>query len=189
MARKQKYVNNARLYEELLKRKEEVDKADAEGEPRPQISRYIGECFMSIAKNLANKANFRGYSYRDEMEGDAILVCVRAVDSFDTTKSSYPFGYFTSCVNNAYIKRLSEETKQRVIKYKYIEYSMLNDLISEASADGSGSPEYTSINEYLSDETRSEVVKRFDEKKNKTVSSNTANVPSKKDSSLDSFIT
>ena len=52
------------------------------GDLTPQITEYIGECFILIAERLSTRPNFINYSFRDEMVGDAIENCLIAAKNF-----------------------------------------------------------------------------------------------------------
>lgn len=110
------YVDNNKFYNALVEYKKSCDDALAKGEEKPVIPRYIGECFTLIAKNLARRYNFNGYSWRDEMIGDALLDAVTYIDKFDTTKYNKPFAYFTKNMFYAFIRRIQTEKKQSAIK-------------------------------------------------------------------------
>jgi hypothetical protein len=155
MAKKQHYVNNKTLYEEMIKYKEKTEKCKAEGKQLPQVPRYVGECFLLICNKLSSKPNFAGYSYKDEMVADAIENCVYAAHSFDPSKSSNPFAYFTQIAWNAFIRRIAKEKKQAYIKHKNFEHSnLLDQLLEENYLEGT-----KTHNEYSND-----VIKNFEEK-------------------------
>lgn len=131
------YVNNKTLYEEMVKYKAAVKDAEALGKIKPQIPRYVGECFMMICNKLSTKPNFINYSYRDDMIADAIENCVAAAHSFDPDKSINPFAYFTQIAWNAFIRRITKEKKQAYIKHKNFEHNnMLDDLNEEIRVTG-----------------------------------------------------
>jgi DNA-directed RNA polymerase specialized sigma24 family protein len=104
-----------------------VRRAKRKGEPKPQIPRYVAECFMKIAENLSHKPNFLSYTFRDEMVADAIENCVMYVDNFDPSKSSNPFAYFTQIVYYAFLRRIQKEKKQLYVKYKATENAGILD--------------------------------------------------------------
>lgn len=105
----------------MTKYRQAVRKAKRQGQPKPQIPRYVAECFMKIAENLSHKPNFLSYTFRDEMVADAIENCVMYVDNFDPSKSSNPFAYFTQIVYYAFLRRIQKEKKQLYVKYKATE--------------------------------------------------------------------
>ena len=82
-AKKEHYVNNAKLFEEMVKYKDEVDAAKKSGKTRPRVSHYIGESLMKIAVHLSYKPNFNSYSFKDEMISDGIENCLQYIDNFD----------------------------------------------------------------------------------------------------------
>jgi len=134
MVKKQHYVNNKTLYEEMVKYKEKTEKCKAEGKQLPQVPRYVGECFLLICNKLSSKPNFMGYSYRDEMVADAIENCVYAAHSFDPSKSTNPFAYFTQIAWNAFIRRIAKEKKQAYIKHKnFVNSNLMEDIAREMS--------------------------------------------------------
>ena len=56
------YINNEEFLNALLEHRENVQKAKAQGTEPPQISNYLGECFIKIARHLSYKSNFINYS-------------------------------------------------------------------------------------------------------------------------------
>lgn len=109
------YVDNEAFYESLKKRRECIEN----GDPVPQrIEDHIGECIMLIAENVANRWNFARYSWRDEMVGDAVVQCTRAIDKFDVHQYKNPFAYFTQCTVYAFLSRLQKEEQETYTKYK-----------------------------------------------------------------------
>lgn len=121
MARKKQYINNKDLLEEFIKYKERLNQAIADGVEKPRVPNYIGEALLLIGNNLARRPNFSGYTYKQEMISDAIVMCLAAVDNFDHNKSVNPFGYFTQIAWNAFILRIQKEKKQQYIKSKNFE--------------------------------------------------------------------
>jgi len=115
---KNHYINNKDFLKEMTKYRQGIRKAKRAGDPKPQIPRYVAECFMKIAENLSHKPNFLSYTFRDEMIADAIENCVMYVDNFDPSKSSNPFAYFTQITYYAFLRRIQKEKKQLYVKYK-----------------------------------------------------------------------
>ena len=65
--------------------------AEEKGDPKPQVSEYIGECFVKIDNHLAYKSNFVNYTFREEMILDGIENCITYIDNFNPEKSKNPF--------------------------------------------------------------------------------------------------
>lgn len=107
------YIDNTKFYEALVDYKKQCL---ANPEVTPQVPEYVGSCIIQIAEGLAKRPNFSGYSWRDEMIGDAIETCLKYVKSFDPDKSKSPFGYFTTTCWYSFINRITLEKKQSKIK-------------------------------------------------------------------------
>ena len=104
--------------------------------PLPQISNYIGECFLKMATNIAHKHNFNRYPYKEEMISDGIVDCIKYVDSFDTGQNN-PFAYFTQAINNAFVRRIIKEKKQAYVKVKLLSSSTVDiHELQEQDEDG-----------------------------------------------------
>lgn len=112
------YVNNPDFLKAIREYKRQVKEAEEAGDPKPQVSNYIGECILKIANHLSYKPNFINYTYRDEMISDGIENCLMYIDNFDPEKSSNPFAYFTQIIYYAFIRRIQKEKKQTLIKGK-----------------------------------------------------------------------
>ncbi len=117
------YINNKEFYALLQQFKANCADAEKAGQPAPRVPEDIGKCFMMIATKLATKANFSGYTYKDEMICDALENCVVAVHSFNPEKSKNPFAYFTQIVYYAFLRRIQKEKRQMEIKDKILEKS------------------------------------------------------------------
>lgn len=123
------YVNNSKLYEELVKRKEQIKESEKQGLPKPQISNFVGKCIMDIAEHLSRMPSFIGYTFREEMIGDGYENVILYIDSFDPSKTKNPFAYFTMIIYNAFLRRIEREKKQLYIKYKSTQnYGIFNNF-------------------------------------------------------------
>lgn len=115
------YVSNKDFFDAILERKILLQKAHDEGLDTPQISNYLAECILKISNNLANKGNFNGYSFKDEMISDGIENCIKYFDKFNPERSSNPFAYYTQIIYFAYLRRIAKEKQQYQIKHKIIQ--------------------------------------------------------------------
>lgn len=111
-------MDNKRLYTEMVKFINAYHEANDAGKELPRIPNYIGTCVMKIANKLANRPNFIGYSYREEMISDGIENCVQYLHNFNPEKSNNPFAYFTQIIWFAFLRRINKEQKQQYIKQK-----------------------------------------------------------------------
>ena len=124
------YVDNAKFLEEIKKWNEKRKEAEEQGEPTPQVTNYIGECFLKIANGLSYKPNFINYTYKQEMISDCIENCLQYIHNFNPEKSKNPFAYFTQIIYYAFIRRIQKEKKQTHIKNKMIENQEYIDFVT-----------------------------------------------------------
>jgi len=155
------YIDNKKFYAEMIIYRRLYDESVVAGEPRPIVSRYIGECIMLIATRLATRPNFVGYSYKDEMISDGIENCLAYIHNFNPDKSTNPFAYFTQIIYYAFLRRIQKEKKQLYIKHKSFENSMImNTLVDMAPEDKSHySAAFINVSEKLG-----ELVEKFEAK-------------------------
>ena len=139
------YVDNQKFLEEMIVYKGKCKDAKNKGEPTPQISEYVGECFMKIANRLSFRPNFINYAFREDMISDGIENCVQYIRNFDPEKSKNPFAYFTQIIYFAFIRRIQKEKKQLYIKYKTMDtFGALGDNV-EVSDHDKGHYDYNTL--------------------------------------------
>lgn len=111
-------VNNRELLHEMKSYLKTIEWDPILEEPIGIMSERLGELLYNLAHNFSCRSNFRSYTYREEMVSDAVLTCIKYAKNFNPSKSDKPnpFAYFTSIVNNAFLKRLKAEQKQQAIK-------------------------------------------------------------------------
>ena len=139
------YVNNKEFLEALVVFKAKCLAAKEAGEQRPQISNYIGECFLKIATHLSYKPNFVNYMFREDMICDGIENCVQYIENFNPEKSKNPFAYFTQIIYYAFLRRIQKEKRQLEIKNKILDKSGYE--VAFHTDDKSGSSDYNTIKE------------------------------------------
>ena len=129
-AKSEHYVDNKRLYAEMVEYLGSVKEAEESGDDKPRIPEYIGECLLKISTRLSTKPNFINYTYRDEMISDGIENCVNYIGNFNPEKSTNPFAYFTQIIYYAFLRRIQREKKQLYIKHKSLERSLVFDELA-----------------------------------------------------------
>ena len=143
--RSEHYVNNKEFLAALIKYREDVEIAKIKGNPKPQIPRYIGECFLKIANHLSFKPNFVNYMFKDDMICDGIENCVQYIHNFNPEKSQNPFAYFTQIIYYAFLRRIQKEKRQLEIKNKILIRSGYEQVFH--SDDNDFSSDYNTIKE------------------------------------------
>ena len=121
--------NNKQFLEAIVERQQHLREAEESGDPKPQITNYLGECILKIANHLSYRPNFINYTYRDEMISDGIENSLQYIDNFDPEKSKNPFAYFTQIIYFAFIRRITKEKKQQKIKDRILRRSNIQDMI------------------------------------------------------------
>ena len=139
------YVNNKEFLEALIVFKAKCSAAKEAGEQRPQISNYIGDCFMKIATHLSYKPNFVNYMFREDMISDGIENCVQYIENFNPEKSKNPFAYFTQIIYYAFLRRIQKEKRQLEIKNKILDKSGYE--VAFHTDDKGASSDYNTIKE------------------------------------------
>lgn len=124
------YVDNEKLYQCFVEWHEKRKEALENGLKEPEPPGYISECILLITRRLASKKNFAGYTFKEEMIGDAIENIIKYYRNFDPSKSKNPFAYFTQIAYFAFLRRILKEKKQAYIKHKLIKNSNLSDAIT-----------------------------------------------------------
>lgn len=152
------YINNEHFCEALIEYNLACEKAQLEGLKKPKLPNYIGECFMKIAEGLARKPNFYGYSFKSEMQSDAIENVLLYLHNFDPTKSRNAFAYFTQIMYFAFLRRIKKEKVEQYIKYKSAEDFFVLDELEMYEIDDSKN---LSPNEIY--DNMKEFIKKFEE--------------------------
>ena len=144
------YVNNKEFLNALENYFAQVETAKLNDKPKPQIPRYIGECFLKIANHLSYKPNFVNYMFREDMISDGIENCVQYIHNFDPERSRNPFAYFTQIIHYAFLRRIQKEKKQLEIKTKIIEKTGFDEvMVIDDSLLSGHSSEYNSIKDAI----------------------------------------
>ena len=121
---------------------------------------YIGECFLKIGTHLSFKPNFANYTYREDMVSDGVENCLVYMHNFNPRKSRNPFGYFTSVIYYAFVRRIQRERRHTYLRYKMIEEAVIaGDTRTSQSPTG----EYHVDSSMLSFDNVQEFIRRFDD--------------------------
>jgi len=123
MAKNEHYVNNKKFTNAVKEWKIEYDKAKAEDREVPEITPFIGDCFYKIAKKYSTRPNFSGYTYKEDMISEAVLVCLKYAHNFNPEKSNNAFAYFTQYCHNAFIQYISKENRFSDFKFEMVKES------------------------------------------------------------------
>ena len=80
------------------------------------LTNKLGIMFLKLVERYSHRANWRGYTYVDEMRGQAILQLAQIGLQFNEAKSDNPFAYYTAAVNNSFTRVLNMEKRNQAIR-------------------------------------------------------------------------
>ncbi len=80
------------------------------------ITNKLGTMFLKLVERYSHRANWRGYTYVDEMRGQALVQLAQIGLQFNEAKSDNPFAYYTAAVNNSFTRVLNIEKRNQNIR-------------------------------------------------------------------------
>lgn len=161
--KKNNYVDNEKLYEELTKYVKEYDEAVVNKAPLPMVPSYIGKSILDIARNLANKHSFRSYTYVDEMISDGVENCLLYLHKFNYKEYSKPFAYLTQIIYFAFLRRIGKEQRQQYTKMKSMKNSYIMNTLATMSAEDMKYIENSDMS-YFDEEKFAALAEKFEKK-------------------------
>ena len=90
------------------------------------MTRKLATMFMKLCERYATRSNWRGYTYNEEMRGQALLQLSQIGLQFDESKSQNPFAYYTAAITNSFTRILNLEKKNQNIRDDMLEQAGLN---------------------------------------------------------------
>ena len=86
----------------------------------------LAKMWMKLCERYGTRGNVRGYTYNDEMQGQAILQLAQIGLQFDESKSKNPFAYYTAAVTNSFVRIINIEKRNQNIRDDILE---LNNMM------------------------------------------------------------
>jgi hypothetical protein len=99
-----------------------------------QITPTLARMMIKLCERYATRGNVRGYTYNDEMKGQAILQLTQIGLQFDESKSDNPFAYFTAAVTNSFVRVINLEKRNQNIRDDILEMNGMNPSYSRTGA-------------------------------------------------------
>ena len=81
--------------------------------------------YIKLCERYARRSNWHGYTYIDEMRGQALLQLSQIGLQFNEMKSQNPFAYYTAAVTNSFTRILNIEKKMQNIRDDILEQNGL----------------------------------------------------------------
>ncbi len=104
-----------------------------------RITEELGRMFLKLADRYAQRANWRGYTYIEEMKGQAILQLSQIGLQFDESKSENPFAYYTAAITNSFTRVLNIEKRNQNLRDDILEMNNLNPSYTRQGMSSGGS--------------------------------------------------
>jgi hypothetical protein len=81
-----------------------------------KITAVLATMYIKLVERYSQRSNWRGYTYIDEMRGQALLQLSYIGLQFNEQKSDNPFAYYTAAVNNSFTRVLNLEKRNQMIR-------------------------------------------------------------------------
>jgi len=91
--------------------------------------------WMKLCERYATRGNVRGYTYNDEMRGQAILQLAQIGLQFDESKSQNPFAYYTAAVTNSFVRVINLEKRNQNIRDDILTMNDMNPSYTRQAND------------------------------------------------------
>jgi hypothetical protein len=81
-----------------------------------RITDKLARMYMKLCERYGTRSNWRGYTYNDEMQSQALMQLSQIGLQFDESKSENPFAYYTAAITNSFTRILNIEKKNQNIR-------------------------------------------------------------------------
>ena len=107
-----------------------------------QITDSLARMFLKLCERYATRANWRNYTYVEEMKGQALLQLAQIGLQFNEAKSQNPFAYFTTALKNSFTRIVIMEKKNQNLRDDILEINGLNPSWSRQNSGSSSGHNY-----------------------------------------------
>jgi len=99
-----------------------------------KITNELAKMFMKLCERYGTRANWRGYTYNDEMQSQALMQLSQIGLQFDESKSENPFAYYTAAITNSFTRILNIEKKNQNIRDDLLEQEHMKPSFTRQNA-------------------------------------------------------
>mgnify|MGYP003342070442 CR=1 FL=1 len=85
------------------------------------MTKKLALMLMKLCERYATRSNWRGYTYNEEMRGQALLQLSQIGLQFDESKSQNPFAYYTAAITNSFTRVLNIEKRNQNLRDDILE--------------------------------------------------------------------
>jgi DNA-directed RNA polymerase specialized sigma subunit len=108
------YIVNSEMLEEVKKSKKRLEENPELG--GQALTKELASMFVRLVDHYATKKNWAGYSYIDELKGEALVNLVNKWHKFDSDKYDKPFAYYSMFVERSFKGQIQKEKKPQKVK-------------------------------------------------------------------------
>jgi len=110
-----------------------------------KMTNKLAHMFIKLCERYATRSNWRGYTYNEEMRGQALLQLSQIGLQFDESKSQNPFAYYTAAITNSFTRVLNIEKRNQNLRDDILEMNGLNPSYTrQGMSSGGGGGGYDS---------------------------------------------
>ena len=107
-----------------------------------KITNSLAMMYMKLCERYGTRANWRGYTYNDEMQSQALMQLSQIGLQFDESKSENPFAYYTAAITNSFTRILNLEKKNQAIRDDLLEQNNMMPSFTRQTANTMGTAAY-----------------------------------------------
>ena len=107
-----------------------------------KITNSLAMMFMKLCERYGTRANWRGYTYNDEMQSQALMQLSQIGLQFDESKSDNPFAYYTAAITNSFTRILNIEKKNQSIRDDLLELNNMMPSFTRQNENTTSSASY-----------------------------------------------
>jgi len=107
-----------------------------------KITNSLAMMFMKLCERYGTRSNWRGYTYNDEMQSQALMQLSQIGLQFDESKSENPFAYYTAAITNSFTRILNIEKKNQAIRDDLLEVNNMMPSFTRQNENDANSPAF-----------------------------------------------
>ena len=100
----------------------------------------LSQMYMKLCERYGTRSNWRGYTYNDEMQSQALMQLSQIGLQFDESKSDNPFAYYTAAITNSFTRILNIEKKNQAIRDDLLEVNNMMPSFTRQNENDAKSP-------------------------------------------------
>jgi len=107
-----------------------------------KMTNQLAMMYMKLCERYGTRANWRGYTYNDEMQSQALMQLSQIGLQFDESKSDNPFAYYTAAITNSFTRILNIEKKNQSIRDDLLEFNGMMPSFTRQNENETAGPSY-----------------------------------------------